>query len=132
MNQRAKAALCMGLLITLFLMFLPWFGFARGVQEIRGTLVLFDPIALAGVVLACLGIGTHRRRMARLCTVGGFSLLLLAEAGTWLLWYTQTVDPVISLQNALDGAFWPCYVGMALTLLLLGASLWFTRKPPTS
>lgn len=129
MRNRQKLWLCLSLLCCFFLMFFPWFGFGRGVQEITGTVVLFHPITIAGIVLTCIGIWLPGHGMARFLAPVGIAVILCTELYFWLFWYVETITGQWSLSDSIQGAYLECYLGMGCTLCTFILSILFCILP---
>lgn len=120
----------------LVLSFLPmgfsWFGGARGVQEIPGTVELTRPAVWIGTGLALLAIWLplwkRRARQVRFYLgFGGLLLLPFQYLYDFYTWQRQSVSPHISLLSAFSGAYVGFYIGFGASVLLLLAYIFLCK-----
>ena len=107
------------LIICILLMFLSWFGGSRGVQEISGTIVLYHPVTIIGILITLIGIWFENRRFAMVCGILGPCLLLIMELSYFFTWHIETITGEFSLGISFSLAacrilFWLwCHTGIA-------------------
>lgn len=116
------------LIICILLMFLSWFGGSRGVQEISGTIVLYHPITIIGILITLIGIWFENRRFAMVCGTLGPCLLLIMELFYFFTWHIETITGEFSLGISFSLAYPEFYFGFGVTLVLLVANLMRIRK----
>lgn len=126
---RKKIGLTLLLLLTLSSMLLSWFGGARGVQEIRGTVVLFHPITL--LCAAVLLLELWRPLPAAKGIPGVVSILGIMgmELYEFLFWHYETITGRLSLSFSFRAVYPEFYLGFGLTALLLVAFILWNRRP---
>ena len=126
MSLFQKSTLTVMLGANIVLMFFPWFGGAKGIQEIRGTLVLFHPVTILFILLVLAGIWLKktekwRNPMILTGTVG----ILGVEIYRFLTWHTETISPGVDLLKCFRMAYPVCYVAMMLTVAMLTTAVLF-------
>lgn len=126
MSLFQKSTLTAMLDANIVLMFFPWFGGAKGIQEIRGTLVLFHPVTILFILLVLAGIWLKqtekwRNPMILTGTVG----ILGVEIYRFLTWHTETISPGVDLLRCFRMTYPVCYVGMMLTVAMLTTAVLF-------
>lgn len=126
---KKKAVLTLLLLLTLSSMLFSWFGGARGVQEIRGTVVLLHPATLVCAAVLLLEIW---RPLPATKGIPGI-LAALGIMGTelyfFLFWHYETISGRLSLSYSFRTGYPAFYLGFGLTALLLIAFLLWRRQP---
>ncbi|MBC3516401.1 hypothetical protein H8K20_08325 [Neobittarella massiliensis] len=118
MSPVRKCAVGLLLTASIAAMFLPWFGGARGVQEISGTLVLQDPRTLLCLAIAVLGLCTAGKYRVPLFWLGMGGITTL-EVAYFLTWHIETVSGASSLSQSFHLAYPEFYVGLGLAAATL-------------
>ncbi len=119
MEERKRLTLTGLMLLTIVLMFLPWFG--KGELNILGVEVLLNPLTVAGVMIFMLGLW-WRPRYQRLASLLGSSAVLAGELYTFFFWPSTPFgwpDLGFSLRFARPGF----YLGIFSTLVLVSGCL---------
>lgn len=124
MTTRHKSIITAMLCGLILLMLLPWFGGMRGVQEIRGIVLLTNPFVILFMVLAVLGTWMNKPIIGN----NGIAGILIMEAFHFLFWYLRTIDPDFSLQFSFQMAYPEFYLGFLWTLAIWITALIFTAK----
>lgn len=96
-------------------MSLSWFGGARGVQEVKGFVVLHHPVALVCAALILWGCIASKRRNYALIGCAG---LLLYEAFHFMTWYMVGINSRFDLPYAFRMAYPEFYIGFLLLAVL--------------
>ena len=131
-GNRKKIVLTLLLLLVLSSMFLSWFGGSRGVQEIRGAVVLFHPLTLlcaAAALLDIWGIFPAARGIPGIVSAAG---ILGVELYEFLFWHYETITGRFSLSFSFRCAYPEFYLGFGLTALLLASLVLRKRIPQQS
>lgn len=109
-------------------MLLPWFGGARGVQELSGILVLRHPAAILSLLLAAGGIVFSGQIWGRIMAIAGCGGLCTMELYYFLTWYLATVHPQFSFAVSFAMAYPAFYLCFGLSVLTLAVCLLFLKK----
>lgn len=105
------------LLLTVAMMFTSWFGGMRGVQEIKGIIVLINPITILSLMAVILGLFLKNYRAGLIARILGFSGVVVMEIIYFLTWYLQTVNQHFSLKRSFSFAYPEFYVGLIVTFI---------------
>lgn len=116
------------LALVLCLTFLSWFGGARGVQEIKGWIVLENPFFIPLFFLSLLGIWMYRFPFSYPLAVVGLAGIILVELYYFLFWYTETINPTFHLSTSLSMAYPEFYLSFGLSVAAFVIHL-FLKSP---
>lgn len=119
--MKRKIFMSIALVISLLTMLLPWFGGAKGVQEVYGILLLENPIAFACIILAFVGIWTNYGRNSEIIGSIGLMGILAMEIYEFLTWHILTITGEFSIHLSLDlcyPEFWIAVLCIIATLVL--------------
>lgn len=112
-----KITLSVMLAANVILMFMPWFGGMKGVQEIRGTIVLIHPVTIICIVAVLAGIWIKQiEKMRNYFIYSGFMGIIAVEVYKFITWYTQTINPSIGFLKSFSFAFPEFYLGLIITV----------------
>ncbi len=117
MSKKQKIIVSALLIAVILSMCLPWFGGARKVQEIRGTIVLLHPITICCIVLSVAGIWASSLKYANALATTGLCGMIGMELHYFLTWHIQTVSGKFSVTDSFHLAYPEFYVGLGLTVL---------------
>lgn len=128
--MKKKIILSVVFLVSLLPMLLNQFGGRRGVQEIRGTIILASPIALIAIVLFFFGVWApiSRGRIGNIAVIFGTILMIIAEIYRFFTWHVATITGEISLQNSLRLAYPEFYIGLAVSIAAAIACSFIANK----
>lgn len=126
---KKQLALTLLLVLTLASMLLSWFGGARGVQEIRGTVVLFHPVTLLCAAVLLLEIWRPASSAKALPGVLAILGMMGVELYYFLFWHYETISGRISLSYSFHSVYPEFYLGFGLTAALLVLFLLWNRQP---
>ena len=116
------------LIVCVLFMFLSWFGGHRGVQEIPGTIMLYHPITIVGILITLIGIWFCNHRFAMIFGILGPCLLLMMELFYFFTWHIETGTGKFNLEASFSLAYPEFYFGFGITLVLLAENLMCIRK----
>lgn len=107
--------------ISLLPMSLSWFGGARGVQEIKGLIVLYNPVTILSIVIFFIGlcIPFKNKKINNILSISSLSSIILVEIYTFMFWHYKTIDGKISLNISLHMAYPEFYFGLAISIIML-------------
>ena len=127
--NKTKAILSIAVLISQIPMFLSWFGGGRGVQEIKGTIVLFNPITIVCILIYFMGVWEvfKKRKVNTRISVIGLGGIILVEIYEFLTWHYMTVTGRISLKTSIRMAYPEFYLGLFLSIFMLVLYLYLIR-----
>lgn len=114
------AFLLMGIIL---MMFSSWFGGARGVQEIKGTIVLLNPITLVCVLSVVISLFFKKEKANNILRVCGFSGIVLMEIFYYLTWYLETINPAFKFSTSFNMAYPEFYLGLIISCIPLVLSI---------
>ena len=120
MKIKSKVFLSIMFIISLILMSLSWFGSARGVQEIKGTIVLYNPLTIISIIMFFISIWISfknkniNKRLPLLTSI----LIVLVEIYTFFIWHYQTITGKISLNSSLERAYPEFYFGIIISIIM--------------
>ncbi len=130
--MKKRIVLSTAFLISLLPMLMNQYGGMKGVQEISGMINLLNPIGIVSVVLFAVGVwGPFNRpiinkSLGLLGTVG----IVLSEIYKFLTWHVMNITGEISIQHSIDFAFPEFYIGLAVSLAMVGAYVVIDRQLP--
>ncbi|EOD00237.1 hypothetical protein [Caldisalinibacter kiritimatiensis] len=129
MNKKKKSYLTIALVISLLPMFLSWFGSARGVQEIKGTIVLFNPITILCIVVFLIGVWYRfkKKQVNTMIPLIALSGIILIEVYEFLTWHYMTITGRISLEISFAMTYPEFYFGLFSSILMLILYLYLTK-----
>lgn len=99
MNNKIKMTIIF--ILSLLTMMLPWFGGAKGVQEVYGVILLNNPIAFTCMILVFVGIWNSTRTGEVLGTIGMIGIIVM-EVYEFLTWHILTITGRFSLSVSLN------------------------------
>lgn len=130
--MKKRIVLSTAFLISLLPMLMNQYGGMKGVQEISGMINLLNPIGIVSVVLFAVGVWVPFNRpiinksLGLLGTVG----IVLSEIYKFLTWHVMNITGEISIQHSIDLAFPEFYIGLAVSLAMVGAYVVIDRQLP--
>lgn len=116
MTVKKKTILTILLLINIVTMFLSWFGGARGVQEIKGTIVLFNPITLFCIVLFIVGIWYPFKKANNWICLLSMLGIISVEIYEFVFWHYMTITGEVDLLFSFNNTYSEFYVGLMISL----------------
>lgn len=119
MNNKTKSLLTCMILLCILPMNYPWFGFAAGIQEISGWIVLRNPITIFAISLSLYGIWLLEEKYNYIVSTLGILLFLVMEFYYFLTWYLPNISSHFHITKSFDGAYPSFYIGITMTILLL-------------
>lgn len=128
--MKKKIILSAVFIASLLPMLLNQFGGGRGVQEIRGTIILASPIALVSLVLYFVGVWAPRviGNIGKISMISGAVLMVCAEIYKFFTWHYETITGEISLQNSINLAYPEFYIGLAVSVIAAIACIFIEFK----
>lgn len=114
MNKNKIIRIIIGCL-CLLTMLRPWFGSYRGVQEISGLIVLYNPLT----ILACLSILLGILKDCDVLAIIGSMLLIVIEIFYFLTWPLNTITYTIDISFSISASYPAFYIELILVVTLL-------------
>lgn len=130
--MKKKTILSIAFLISLLPMLMNQYGGLKGVQEITGMINLLNPIGICAVVSFVVGVWipfkkpTINKGLGLLGTIG----IVFSEIYKFLTWHVMTITGEISLQHSIRFSFPEFYIGLAVSLAMVGAYVVIDRQLP--
>ena len=104
------------LLIILISTLFSWFGAARGVQEIKGIMVLANPLMLIFIILIVSSLFNSNIKTINILASVGFGGIVCVEIYHFLTWYILTITGKFSLSTSFDWTYPELYVALIIAL----------------
>ncbi len=129
MSLRNKTILTMMLTANIITMFFNWFGFI-GINEMRGTIVLFNPITLLCILLFTIGVWypfkeTKLNAWMSLLSIIGITGL---EIRGLISWHFKSGLEIVDILLNLTGSHLAFHVGLTISILLIFMVTLLNRK----
>lgn len=106
-------------LLNIIMMYFPWFGLQRGVQEINGTIVLYNPLTLLALISLCLGVIKN----CNFLSISGSLSLIIIELFYFFTWHIETITGTFDLKFSLNATYPEFYISLILGILLLDLNI---------
>lgn len=90
-KMKRKIILTIAMIICLFTFTWSWFGNARGVQEIQGTIMLHNPIAITCIILVFVGIWTDFGDNSEILGMIGLLGIIAMAIYEFMTWHIITI-----------------------------------------
>lgn len=114
------------LLANILLMFMNWFGGYKGVQEIRGTIVLASPVTIICIVIILIGLWVKKaEKIFHMCVYGGFTGIICTEIYYFFTWCKDTISLNSGLIKSIHMVQPVFYVGLMLAIASLVTAVLF-------
>lgn len=105
---------------NILLMFMNWFGGYKGVQEIRGTIVLASPVTIICIALILIGLWVKKaEKIFHMCVYGGFTGIIGTEIYYFFTWYKDTISLNSGLIKSIHMVQPVFYVGLMFAIASL-------------
>ncbi len=121
----------MFLLVILISTLFSWFGGARGIQEIKGIMVLVNPLMLIFIILIVSSIFNSNTKVMNILAVVGFGGIVCVEIYYFLTWYILTITGKFSLIDSFNWAYPEFYIAFIITLIAFIVSMFNFFKSKT-
>lgn len=132
--MKRKITLTAAFALSLLPMLMDQYGGARGVQEIKGIIALLCPIGLVSVLMYVGGVWLAFKNSAvnKWLSYLGMAGIVAAEIYTFFTWYAMTITGEISLSHSLRLAYPEFYLGLLVSLAMIGAYRLIDKRCPQS
>lgn len=120
--MKKRFILTIAFVISLLPMLLNQYGGLKGVQEVSGLINLFNPIGIISVLLFIIGmwIPLKNKRLAKVISILGIFGIVISEIYNFFTWHVNNITGEISIRNSIDFAFFEFYIGLFISLLMIG------------
>ncbi len=98
-------------------MMLSWFGFSRGIQEIKGITLLGNPLMLLFLLTIAVSLGLFNEKVMKIIAIIGFLGVFLLELYTYFTWHILTITGEFSLSSTIHGAYPEFYIALFMALV---------------
>lgn len=121
MNNKRKIILTGVFVFSLLPMFLSWFGIARGVQEIKGLIVLGNPVTLwcSIAFLICTWVNVEREKIRTVISTVSLSGIICVEIFEFFAWHYNEITPQYSWSVSFQIAYPEFYFGFSVSVAML-------------
>lgn len=115
-----KIALTALLGVNILLMIPAWFGGMKGVQELRGLIILTNPVMILSIVCILLGLWLKPlKKLLYWLLYGGMLGMMGAEIYEFFTWYTHTISVRSGVIKSFNMAQPMFFVGFMFTVAML-------------
>lgn len=120
-SRNKQVILTILFIISLMPMLLYQFGGMRGVQEIRGLIILLSPITIVSIILFFFGIWFKFKNKNTNKILGGIGVIgiVISEIYEFFTWYTIGITKDINLYNSINLAFPEFYIGLLISVIMV-------------
>lgn len=120
-SRNKQVILTILFIMSLMPMLLYQFGGMRGVQEIRGLIILLSPITIVSIILFFLGIWFKFKNKMTNKILGGIGVIgiVISEIYEFFTWYTIGITKDINLYNSINLAFPEFYIGLLISIIMV-------------
>lgn len=126
MKNSQKITLTAMLILNIGLMFLPWFGGAKNIQEVSGIIALQNPIMIPCILLVLAGLWIPKINKIRNWLIyTGIAGMIGAEFYTFLTWYTKTISLTAHFFKSIQMAFPEFWLSLMLSIAMLTTAVLF-------
>ncbi|QGT99291.1 hypothetical protein SYNTR_0698 [Candidatus Syntrophocurvum alkaliphilum] len=119
MTVKNKIILTVLLLIDISTMFLSWFGGARGIKEISGTIVLLNPITILCIVLFVVGLWYPFKKDRNWISLVAILGIIGVKIYEFIFWHYMTMTGKVSLSLSLQLTYPEFYFSLAVSFIIL-------------
>lgn len=120
-SRNKQVILTILFIMSLMPMLLYQFGGMRGVQEIRGLIILLSPITIVSIILFFFGIWFKFKNKNTNKILGGIGVIgiVISEIYEFFTWYTIGITKDINLYNSINLAFPEFYIGLLISVIMV-------------
>lgn len=120
-SRNKQVILTILFIMSLMPMLLYQFGGMRGVQEIRGLIILLSPITIISIILFFFGIWFKFKNKNTNKILGGIGVIgiVISEIYEFFTWYTIGITKDINLYNSINLAFPEFYIGLLISVIMV-------------
>lgn len=128
--MKKKLVLSAIFIVSLLPMLLNQFGGMRGVQELRGIIILLSPPGVLSILLYLLGVWAPfpNKAIGKALAISGAVIMVAAEIFKFFTWHYSTITGEISLQSSLRLTFPEFYIGLAASVIAAIACIFIEFK----
>lgn len=120
-SRNKQVILTILFIMSLMPMLLYQFGGMRGVQEIRGLIILLSPITIVSIILFFFGIWFKFKNKKINKILGGIGVagIVISEIYEFFTWYTIGITKDINLYNSINLTFPEFYIGLLISVIMV-------------
>lgn len=120
-SRNKQVILTILFIMSLMPMLLYQFGGMRGVQEIRGLIILLSPITIVSIILFFFGIWFKFKNKNTNKILGGIGVIgiVISEIYEFFTWYTIGITKDINLYNSINLTFPEFYIGLLISVIMV-------------
>ncbi len=116
-----KQKIVSGVLLVIILLstMMSWFGGCRGVQEIKGTLILLNPITILFVLIVIVSLFIKNLKQSIIIRTIGFLGIVVIEVWYFLNWYILTITGKFSFSTIFNLTYPEFYLSLIIACVPL-------------
>lgn len=116
-----KQKMVSGILLVVILLstMMSWFGGGRGVQEIKGTLILLNPLTILFVLAVIVSLFIKKAKTSIIIRTIGFSGIVGMEIWYFLTWYILTITGEFNISTSFNMAYPEFYLSLVIACIPL-------------
>lgn len=128
--KKEKRILSIIFLLSLLPMQLSFFGSVRGVQEIRGLIILYNPITIISIIGFLIGIWIKfkNKKVNKIICLVSLILIIIIELFWFIFWHYFYIDSKISLAMSIKMTYPEFYLGLLCSVIMLVVYCTLIRK----
>ncbi|MFI3326315.1 MAG: zf-HC2 domain-containing protein [Clostridia bacterium] len=107
----------MFLFVILISTSLSWFGVSRGIQEIKGSIIFYNPTTILFLLILAVSFILKRKIVYDIMSGVGFLGILAIELWCFLTWYILTITGEFNLYYSFEWAYPEFYVVFVITFI---------------
>lgn len=114
-TMKNKCIVTISFILCLFMLLFPWFHYHD--YDVRGLIMLEDPIALTCLVLIIVGIWSNYGMNSIILGHIGFIGLLVMEIYEFMSWHVLTITGHYSLVWSMQATYPTFYIALLVTMI---------------
>ena len=130
--MKKKRILTIFFLGSLLPMLMNQYGGMKGVQEITGLINLCNPIGIAAVILFFSGVWVPFKSPETGTALGGLGVvgMVVSEVYQFFTWHIMTITGKFSFISSVRLVFPEFYIGLIVSMLMIGVYFWIRHRMP--
>ncbi|QGT98792.1 hypothetical protein SYNTR_0199 [Candidatus Syntrophocurvum alkaliphilum] len=108
--------------------FLSWFGGARGIKEISGSIVLLNPITILCIILFVVGLWYPFKKDRNWISLVAILGIIGVKIYEFIFWHYMTMTGKVSLSLSLQLTYPEFYFSLAVSFIILFLYIFMNNK----
>ena len=113
-----KIIRCLSLVVILLSTMLSWYGGARGVQEIKGFIIFYNPITILFLFAVIVSFFIKKEILGLWLNAIGFSGFAIMELWTFFTWYILTITGRFDIAMSFQMSYPEFYISFIITIAI--------------